>query len=71
MFGRDNIMSEIWERGKNRLQVTSALIKQALSPTHTTDYDRVGTSYGEISSDEEDAAVTESAKQGNGNGVEH
>ena len=51
------LQSELWERGKNRLSITSQQIKEAISPSHTTEYDRgvVGQSsyYGEISSDEE------------------
>lgn len=56
MFGRESVMSELWERGKNRLILTSDQIKRAISPAHTTDYDRVGEGsslYAEISSDEE------------------
>jgi len=61
MFGRDSVMSELWERSKHRLALTSDQIKRAISPSHSTDFDRVpeGSSlYAEISSDEENGDKT-------------
>ena len=54
-----SLQTDLWERGKNRLTMTSHQIKAALSPTHESDYDpalaaQSSSYYGEISSDEDE-----------------
>jgi len=53
MFGPDSMMTGLWERGKNRLSVTSRRIREAISPPRSP-MGGEGSSYdGHISSDDE------------------
>jgi len=58
LFGKDNVMTDLWELGRNRLAITSQRIKEAISPSHspTYEYEENSPSHtfgGEISDDEE------------------